>query len=143
MCGSEKGEGRATLRRYAAVFKFRSISDFVYSAPEITTRHLVLSARPDIPSTVMEDGEDVDMSWTTEQNPPRPAYPEEVLKHRFMPYGSLAPPRDGVVSVDMDSVPEIVQNQISATHTEKPAKGKKRKTEDGEKKKSKKAKKAE
>ena len=28
---------------------------------------------------------------TISQNPPRQSYPPELLKHRFMPYGSLAP----------------------------------------------------
>lgn len=29
------------------------------------------------------------MSWRTQQNPPRPSYPKEMLKHRFVPFGSL------------------------------------------------------
>ncbi|KAI0093816.1 hypothetical protein BDY19DRAFT_989352 [Irpex rosettiformis] len=59
------------------------------TASKIPTRHVVLSARP--PSSTRdkspESGED--MSWALRQNPPRPSYPIEMLKHRFVPFGSL------------------------------------------------------
>ena len=83
------------------------------------------------------------MSWATGQNPPRPAYPKEVLKHRFMPYGSLAPSKEGIATMDVDSIDETSPDKTTATVEEKPAKTKKRKTDTGEAKKSKKAKKAE
>lgn len=79
------------------------------------------------------------MSWATHQNPPRPSYPEEMLKHRFMPIGSLAPAPGKADSMDVD---ERSQNPAEAPQVEEEVKAKKRKVE-GSTKKSKKSKKAE
>ncbi|KAF7799701.1 hypothetical protein EIP86_010943 [Pleurotus ostreatoroseus] len=108
-------------------------------APEITTRHIVLSARPDTPSSAKPTTEDDDMSWSTLQNPPRPAYPKELLKHRFMPYGSLAPPKDAVEAMDVDEQQEAA---VPATHeiASPSKKHKRRKEDDGSPKKPKKSK---
>ena len=81
------------------------------------------------------------MSWATGQNPPRPSYPKEVLKHRFMPYGSLAPSKGDSASMDVDISPTSPESG-KMMDNEKPLKSKRRKTE-GETKKSKKTKMAE
>ena len=112
-----------------------------YTVPKITTRHIVLSAQPSSPDVSVPEGENVDMSWSTGQNPPRPSYPKELLKHRFMPYGSLAPSKDHASSMDVDSqhdVPPLVSQQ---PEEEKAVKPKRRKSEGEATKKSKKAKK--
>lgn len=58
-----------------------------YVAPKPVTRHLVVTARPAEP-TQPSSGD------ATLQNPPREAYPDEVLTHRFRPYGAprVVPP---------------------------------------------------
>ncbi|KAI0692228.1 hypothetical protein BC835DRAFT_1278121 [Cytidiella melzeri] len=61
----------------------------LYVAPKIPTRHVVLSARPPSPSLHSQTSAGEDMSWSRQQNPPRPSYPKELLKHRFVPFGSL------------------------------------------------------
>lgn len=52
-------------------------------APKPITRHLVLSGK-DVEPTL-----DPITNSNPYQNPPRQSYPNELLKHRFMPYGSL------------------------------------------------------
>ena len=54
-------------------------------APKPIARHLVLAAQPVKPT--MDE-----TSSETFKNPQRPSYPKELLKHRFMPYGSLTKP---------------------------------------------------
>lgn len=108
-------------------------------APEITTRHIVLSARPEAPSSKGPNNKDDDMSWSTFQNPPRPSYPKELLKHSFMPYGSLAPPKDAVETMDVDRPQEL--GASDTLDGVSPAKKQKRRKEgDGSPKKTKKTK---
>lgn len=45
------------------------------------------------------------MSWATQQNPPRPSYSTEMLKHRFVPFGSL-PTSENVNVEDVMDVDE-------------------------------------
>ena len=59
-------------------------------APKPVTRHLVVAARPAEP-TRPRSGDAVS-DPTTFQDPPREAYPEEVLTHRFRPYGHPGDP---------------------------------------------------
>lgn len=70
----------------------------LYLAPSsIPTRHLVFSAIPALPTPDSSETSDPSDSFT---NPPRPTYPKEFLKHRFMPYGSLAHPANGDSHLD-------------------------------------------
>ncbi|KIY46443.1 hypothetical protein FISHEDRAFT_66462 [Fistulina hepatica ATCC 64428] len=55
----------------------------LYLAPKPVARHLVLSAQPARSATLLPDA-------TTYQNPPRHAYPQELLTHVFVPYGALS-----------------------------------------------------
>ncbi|KAN0141054.1 hypothetical protein V8E53_000810 [Lactarius tabidus] len=69
----------------------------LFLAPKPVTRHLVVTARPAEPTRPAPGG--VVSDPTTFQNPPREAYPDEVLTHRFRPYGDPgdpppAPPED-------------------------------------------------
>lgn len=79
------------------------------------------------------------MSWAIQQNPPRPSYPKESLKHRFVPFGSLANADEATDAMNVD--------EPLSPHSHKPkiakndeAKAKKRKVEgDGSSRKSKKS----
>lgn len=104
-------------------------TDFIFRvAPDVTTRHIALSARPTEPTKV-SDTENADISWSTHQNPPRPSYPKELLKHRFMPYGSLAPTEKAADAMDVDE-PSATASP-SKKEKSSPVKHKKRKIEDG------------
>ncbi|KAH8980788.1 hypothetical protein EDB92DRAFT_1899627 [Lactarius akahatsu] len=66
----------------------------LFLAPKSVARHLVVAARPAEPMR-----RDAASDPVTFQNPPREAYPDEALTHRFRPYGDLgdpppAPPED-------------------------------------------------
>ncbi|KAI0078966.1 hypothetical protein K474DRAFT_747019 [Panus rudis PR-1116 ss-1] len=61
-------------------------------APKLPIRHLVVSTRPTLPTPEpsSDSSSDAPPPHTLMQNPPRPSYPKEVLKHRFLPYGSVS-----------------------------------------------------
>jgi len=79
-------------------FSFHSIT-----APKPITRHLVVVSRLAKPS-----GPDATASGAALgfENPKREAYPEEVLTHRFRPYGDPGdpPPKDHHMDVDTAKV---------------------------------------
>ncbi|KAI9445754.1 hypothetical protein BJY52DRAFT_1314975, partial [Lactarius psammicola] len=62
----------------------------LFLASKPVTRHLVVAARPAEP-TRSGPGDAVS-DPATFQNPPREAYPDEVLTHRFRPYGDPGDP---------------------------------------------------
>ena len=76
------------------------------------------------------------MSWSTLQNPPRPSYPKEMLKHRFLPVGAETPAPNAEDVMDIDA-----PTQKSAEDGE--VKVKKRKAEGSGSKRAKKSKGAE
>jgi hypothetical protein len=53
-------------------------------APKPVTRHLVVAARPAKPTRPDATS---DAAATAFENPKREAYPDEILTHRFRPYG--------------------------------------------------------
>lgn len=64
----------------------------ILSAQKPITRHLVVSARPAKPARLE----------VTFEAPEREAYPDEVLTHRFRPYGDPGDmPRNGHMDVDV------------------------------------------
>jgi hypothetical protein len=73
----------------------RIVSHVRVTAPKAITRRLVVTAQHAHP-TPLEDGNGVIQLEVLMQNPPRPSYPEDVLKHKFMPYGSVSGTSDGV-----------------------------------------------
>ncbi|KAI0792687.1 hypothetical protein C8Q75DRAFT_713833 [Abortiporus biennis] len=126
----------------------------LFMAPKVPIRHIVVSAQP-VTTSPPEDRPPV------YQNPARPSYSKEVLTHRFMPLGSLAPsnaPSDisfvehqevQAMDVDVDKKPEekkhkakkVKKDKQKETDVDEEPKSKKRKGEEGEKmKKSKKVK---
>jgi hypothetical protein len=112
-------------------------------APELPMRRIVVSARPAQPSAPAENPSD--MSWSTLQNPPRPSYPKEMLKHRFLPVGSETPTAGDKDRMEVDDVVPTPKSSLSknkANGEAEESKTKKRKTE-GSSKRSKKSKGAE
>ncbi|KAK2460684.1 hypothetical protein APHAL10511_007154 [Amanita phalloides] len=64
----------------------RKSKNAFYAAPKPISRHVIITAQPAHAQPAAEGGE---APVTILQNPPRHSYPPELLKHRFMPYGSL------------------------------------------------------
>ena len=109
-------------------------------APKPITRHLVLSGK-DVEPTL-----DPITNTNLYQNPPRQSYPNELLKHRFMPYGSLVGTggvKNDKMEVDgEDEVSQVRKGESTGTSPKgsKDAKVKKRKVKGDSPKKSKRAK---
>ncbi|KAH9857526.1 hypothetical protein C2E23DRAFT_865355 [Lenzites betulinus] len=92
----------------------------LFQAPKPIARRLVVSARPTLPTPQSSPEPHV----ISHENPPRPTYSKDLLTHRFMPLGSLAPVEDDA-TMDVDVPPAI---QPSKSLKESAKKGK----EDGE-----------
>jgi len=75
----------------------------LYLAPKPVTRHLVVVSRPAKPSRPDATASDAALGF---ENPKREAYPEEVLTHRFRPYGDPGniPPEDHHMDVETTEV---------------------------------------
>ncbi|KAI0062015.1 hypothetical protein BV25DRAFT_1804497 [Artomyces pyxidatus] len=73
----------------------------LYLAPKPITRHLVVAAPPARPSGPEPD--DASPGHLIYQNPPRHAYPAQLLTHRFRPYGDTSDkPTENSMEVDED-----------------------------------------
>ncbi|KAI8999123.1 hypothetical protein BD414DRAFT_387192, partial [Trametes punicea] len=112
--------GGEELRCVSALLPRSKHGGKLFQAPKPIARRLVITARPTLPTPQSSP----EVSHVSHGNPPRPKYPKELLVHRFMPLGSLAPVEDSA-TMDVD-VPSISQ----------PAKSRKEKArtvgEDGE-----------
>jgi DNA-directed RNA polymerase I subunit RPA34.5 len=105
-------------------------------APKPIARHIVLSAQDVLP-TPNPSVPTASDSAQIYQNPPRQSYPKELLKHRFMPYGSLVgnndvnAAQDKDVDMDGDAEGKGSQPKLGASPGKKTneSKGKKRKVE--------------
>ncbi|KAI0668397.1 hypothetical protein C8Q78DRAFT_979958 [Trametes maxima] len=104
--------GGEELRGVSALLPRSKRGGKLFQAPKPITRRLVISAHPTLPTPESSP----EASHASHQNPPRPTYPKEVLTHRFMPIGSLAPVEDDVV-MDID-VPPSSQREKSNKHRE-------------------------
>ena len=94
-----------------------------WTALKPIARHLVLSARELQPTAPQ--------SAIPLQNPPRQSYPEEMLTHKFMPYGSLvATGDDEDVAMDEPSAEEPAPTSVDeGAHKKKEKKHKKERKE--------------
>ncbi|THH31878.1 hypothetical protein EUX98_g2313 [Antrodiella citrinella] len=87
----------------------------LYAAPSIPTHHLVISVQASLPTPPQSSGAEGSSSepTVTYTNPPRPSYPVEALKHRFMPIGSLVRISDSDIEdaevMDVDDIPTEVK----------------------------------
>lgn len=87
--------------------------------------HLLVSAQSVVPTPSAPSAGDPQASISTGppyKNPPRQSYPKEVLKHRFMPYGSLVNvPLNDSNGMDIDNIEEeIVVNEVMNVDIENP-----------------------
>lgn len=119
---------------------FPALIDLPRAAPKPITRHIVISAQSVLPTP--DSSESTSDSSRIFQNPPRQYYAKELLKHRFLPYGSQAPGDEELALMDVDiergkERPLPVESQLNEG---KKGKGKKRKGDEETPKKSKKAK---
>lgn len=80
---------------------FYGLTDILCAAPKPITRHLVIVAQPVNPTPATGTENEVPTT-----NPPRFAYPKEVLKHAYLPYGSLLR-NDGTASVTEDAAMDV------------------------------------
>lgn len=71
------------------------------AAPKPVTRHLVVVSRPAKPSRPDATASEAALVF---ENPKREAYPEEVLTHRFRPYGDPGDPPPEDYHMDVDTV---------------------------------------
>lgn len=122
-----------------------SLSVHVFSllsaAPKKVSRHIVISTRPSVATPAAPHP-------IVYQDPPRPSYSKDVLKHTFVPYGARSQQTrsEDVSMVVVDKVETARDKPASNTATPareksaktKEAKGKKRKVEGESPKKSKK-----
>ncbi|KAM6500972.1 hypothetical protein JOM56_003986, partial [Amanita muscaria] len=81
ICGEE-------MKSITCLLPRRSKGGGLYAAPKPITRHVVITTKPDQPQPVKDPAPSANTSVTIHQNPPRQSYPPNLLKHRFMPYGS-------------------------------------------------------
>src|SRR6266702_5188662 len=99
---SEKAESSFSVGAVSFIFK-HSHAQHPLVAPKPVTRHLVVAARPAEPTR--SGPGDAASDPATFQNPPREAYPDEALTHRFRPYGDPGeppPPPEDQLDLDMD-----------------------------------------
>ncbi|KAL4075307.1 hypothetical protein V8B97DRAFT_1867367 [Scleroderma yunnanense] len=93
-------------------------------APNAITRHIIVSAHP--PTPTPQEHQPI-----VHQNPTRPSYPKDVLKHQFVPYGARSQPNETTVEgpMEVDGNIPIVPVPQEKGIDEKESKGKKRKVE--------------
>ncbi|KAJ3788267.1 hypothetical protein GGU11DRAFT_708705 [Lentinula aff. detonsa] len=96
----------------------------LFIAPRPIARHLIISAQPIIPSSSDISTE----TATLTQNPPRFSYPQELLKHRFVAFGSTkntnaedAHYGDGDDDIQMEDV-HMKSDKLTQKTTEKVSK---------------------
>ncbi|OSD02086.1 hypothetical protein PYCCODRAFT_1411456 [Trametes coccinea BRFM310] len=104
--------GGEELRGVSALLPRSKNGGKLYQAPKPITRRMVISARPTLPTPQTSPEASPAVSH---QNPPRPKYPKELLTHRFMPLGSLAPVEDdAAMDVDVPAVSPVKSKKDSA-----------------------------
>ncbi|KAL1742219.1 hypothetical protein HDZ31DRAFT_43716 [Schizophyllum fasciatum] len=115
--------GGEELRALSCLLPRRKKRGDLYLAPKPVARHLVFSARELQPAPPQ--------SAIPLQNPPRQSYPEEMLTHKFMPYGSLvaAADEDGDIAMDAPVAEAEAPPVEESTHMKKDKKDKKVKKE--------------
>ncbi|TFL07861.1 hypothetical protein BDV98DRAFT_558598 [Pterulicium gracile] len=95
----------------------------LFKAPKPIARRIVISPQAPVP-TQAEDAPPINY-----QNPPRPSYPPEVLKHKFAPTGASVTIRDDD-TMDIDAgeeeVPKKKKQKTGADGPESPKKSRKK-----------------
>jgi hypothetical protein len=100
-----------------------------FAAPKPISRRIVIAAQPAVPVPDQSVAAAADPS-TTYQNPPRFSYPQELLKHRFLPNGAegVKHPAAHVDSdlrgIEVDTVKKAKKRKGDADEPRKPKKSK-------------------
>ncbi|KAF8549808.1 hypothetical protein OG21DRAFT_1420722 [Imleria badia] len=120
--------GAEELRGLACLLPRKRKHGKLYLAPKQVSRHIVVSTRPSIATP--DDAERV-----VYQNPPRRAYPKDVLTHAFVPYGARSEQsretRSEDVSMDVEDI-EATRDAAPTDHPAKPPKESKAKKRKGD-----------
>lgn len=120
-------------------FTIPNVTDLLDSLDHIASRpisrHIIVSAQSPQP-TQPEMLDSANSSLTTGSqkltNPPRHRYPPELLKHRFMPFGSLVQSSAGTeIAQDGDVMMEVDRNIRQTTTSEAGEKLSKKSKKDG------------
>ena len=96
--GNYKAVRTLFLKCIYQMISFFNWEGFLASKP--ITRHLVVSARPSNPTVPNDTEHNASSTQPVYKNPPRYRHPQEALKHRFMPVGSLAPTEQSAIYID-------------------------------------------
>lgn len=91
--------GAEELRGLSCLLPRRRKKGKLYIAPKDITRHLVVSTQPSRASPPEHPS-------ILHQNPPRPSYPKELLRHHFVPYGARLSINSDHASMDVDDQAE-------------------------------------
>jgi len=91
--------GAEELRGLSCLLPRKRKKGRLYIAPKEIARHFVVSAQPSRASPPEHPS-------ILHQNPPRPSYPNELLKHHFVPYGAKLPINSDHASMDDDGQAE-------------------------------------
>ncbi|KAF9464532.1 hypothetical protein BDZ94DRAFT_1190812 [Collybia nuda] len=77
-------------------------------------RHIVISAQAAQPSIEVASGDSVE-PIVKHKNPPRQCYPKGILKHRFMPYGSVRALEGDVPAEQIVELMEVDEPEVPLT----------------------------
>nr|GAT56479.1 predicted protein [Mycena chlorophos] len=121
VCGEE-------IKGISCLLPRRTKKGKLYAAPRAIARTLVVAAQEAAPTPA-------ESTPTTYKNPPREIYPQERLKHAFVPYGAgFKKPEEGaeeVEKMEVDSSPTKEKEVQDEDEKPKKDKSKKRKGEEG------------
>ncbi|CCM05761.1 uncharacterized protein FIBRA_07994 [Fibroporia radiculosa] len=138
--GDGDSVGGEELRGLSCLLPRKKEGGRLVQAPRPVARHLVITTQAASPTPVVAQDTSAPLAVAF-QNPPRHSYPPELLKHRFMPSGSLVSTVDSPESVDVDQVDAMLEaSQTEESPARQPAPvSKKRKSDKEHTKKSKKS----
>ncbi|KAG2132840.1 uncharacterized protein EDB93DRAFT_893901 [Suillus bovinus] len=91
--------GAEELRGLSCLLPRKRKKGRLYIAPKEIARHLVVSAQPSRANLPEHPS-------VLHQNPPRPSYPKELLKHHFVPYGAKPSINSDHMNMDDDGQAE-------------------------------------
>jgi len=104
--------GGEELKGFTCLLPRRRKGGKLYQAPKPVARHLVISARPSLPTP--DPSAESSGSSPIYKNPPRPRIPPELLKHRFMPLGSEVSVGDAPEVMEVDEVEQVTAEKATA-----------------------------
>lgn len=91
--------GAEELRGLSCLLPRIKKSGKLYIAPKDIARHLIVTAQPSRASPPEHPS-------ILHQNPPRPSYPKELLRHHFVPYGAKLSSNSDHATMDIDGQAE-------------------------------------